>query len=245
MLMNPAMMSTAPANVNHPNPLFRLLVGFSSPPCDPARRMAYFNSDDGIVLKNVQDVFALWMAPLGGGSINPMIQRWVRESLKEERTACVNRIRGVLAEFGLVFGKSPKVLRAALSDVLEDASNELSTTARLVLQRALDHWRELEARPTEECHEPSKAERPLSASETRGLTVRRGSAASFRRISKQAFAAWSMQATAVATAVLTGAAPPLRRSPRPPAIRRAIEPRSWPRSARASRRPPRRGSSFA
>jgi len=69
----------------------------------------------------------------------------VREGLKEERTACVYCIRGVLAEFGLVLGKSPKVLRAALTDVLEDASNELSTTARLALQRAFDHWRELGA----------------------------------------------------------------------------------------------------
>ena len=55
----------------------------------------------------------------------------VREGLKEERTACINQIRGVLTEFGLVFGKSPKVLRAVLADVIEDASNELSTTARL------------------------------------------------------------------------------------------------------------------
>jgi transposase len=68
----------------------------------------------------------------------------VREGLKEERTACINQIRGVLTEFGLVFGKSPKVLRAVLTDVIEDASNELSTTARLVLQRAFDHWRELD-----------------------------------------------------------------------------------------------------
>jgi transposase len=69
----------------------------------------------------------------------------VREGLKEERTACVNRIRGVLAEFGLVFGKSPKVLRAVLAEVIEDAGNELSTTARLALQRAFEHWRELDA----------------------------------------------------------------------------------------------------
>ena len=69
----------------------------------------------------------------------------VREGLKQERTACINQIRGVLTEFGLVFGKSPKVLRAVLTDVTEDASNELSTTARLVLQRAFDHWRELDA----------------------------------------------------------------------------------------------------
>jgi transposase len=68
----------------------------------------------------------------------------VREGLKEERTGCINRIRGVLAEFGLVFAQSPKALRAELSDVIEDASNELSATARLVLQRAYDHWRELD-----------------------------------------------------------------------------------------------------
>ena len=68
----------------------------------------------------------------------------VREGLKEERTACINRIRGVLAEHGLVFGKSPKVLRAELADVIEDASNELTGLARLVVQRAFEHWRELD-----------------------------------------------------------------------------------------------------
>ena len=68
----------------------------------------------------------------------------VREGLKEERTGCINRIRGVLSEFGLVFGKSPKALRAELADVIEDASNELSMTARLVVQRAYDHWQELD-----------------------------------------------------------------------------------------------------
>ena len=68
----------------------------------------------------------------------------VREGLKEERTACINRIRGLLAEFGLVFAQSPKALRAELADVIEDASNELSPMARLVLQRAFDHWRELD-----------------------------------------------------------------------------------------------------
>ena len=68
----------------------------------------------------------------------------IREGFKEERTACINRIRGVLAEFGLVFGKSPKALRAKLADVLEDADNELSGVVRLVLQRAFEHWRELD-----------------------------------------------------------------------------------------------------
>src|SRR5437660_2073106 len=68
----------------------------------------------------------------------------VREGLKEERTGCINRIREVLAEFGLVFGQGPKALRADLADVIEDASNELTPMARVVLQRAFDHWRELD-----------------------------------------------------------------------------------------------------
>jgi transposase len=50
----------------------------------------------------------------------------------------------VLSEAGLVFGKSPKVLRALLAEVLEDAANELSTLARLVLQRSLEHWQQLD-----------------------------------------------------------------------------------------------------
>ena len=32
----------------------------------------------------------------------------LREGFKEERTACINRIRGLLAEFGLVFPKTPR-----------------------------------------------------------------------------------------------------------------------------------------
>ena len=69
----------------------------------------------------------------------------LREGLKEERTACINRIRGLLAEFGLVFAQSPKVLRQNLSCVIEDASNELAGMARLVIERAQSQWAELDA----------------------------------------------------------------------------------------------------
>lgn len=69
----------------------------------------------------------------------------LRESLKEERTACINRIRGLLAEFGVVLPQKPAVLRQQLNDVLEDASNDIAGMARLVLQRAQEHWLELEA----------------------------------------------------------------------------------------------------
>lgn len=69
----------------------------------------------------------------------------LREGLKEERTACTNRIRGILAEFGLVFAQSSKVLRENLSSVIEDANNELAGIARLVIERAQSQWAELDA----------------------------------------------------------------------------------------------------
>ncbi len=64
----------------------------------------------------------------------------LREGFKEERTALINRIRGLLAEFGLTFARSPDVLRAQLAGALEDAGNELPGVARLALQRAHLHW---------------------------------------------------------------------------------------------------------
>ncbi len=75
-----------------------------------------------------------------------MVLHRMREGFKEERTACINRIRGVLAEFDLVFGKSPKVVRAVLADVIEDASNELTGLARMAVQQAYEHWRGLDER---------------------------------------------------------------------------------------------------
>jgi transposase len=69
----------------------------------------------------------------------------LREGFKEERTACINRIRGLLAEFGLVFAQRSAILRQALPAAIEDASNELGGLARLALQRAQQQWEELDA----------------------------------------------------------------------------------------------------
>ena len=68
----------------------------------------------------------------------------LREGYKEERTALINRIRGLLTEFGLVFAQGPDALRLVLAGVLEDASNELPALARLALQRAQLHWIDIE-----------------------------------------------------------------------------------------------------
>jgi transposase len=68
----------------------------------------------------------------------------LREGFKAERVACINRIRGLLAEFGLVFAQNPAVLREAFADVIEDASNELGGLARMALLRAFEQWQELD-----------------------------------------------------------------------------------------------------
>lgn len=68
----------------------------------------------------------------------------LREGFKTERVACINRIRGLLAEFGLVFPQKPEVLRQALPETIEDATNELGGLARMALQRALAQWQELD-----------------------------------------------------------------------------------------------------
>ena len=70
----------------------------------------------------------------------------LREGLKEERTARINRIRGMLAEFGLVASKRPEKLREKLTDMLEDAGDDLCGLARLVVQEAYDHWKDIEER---------------------------------------------------------------------------------------------------
>lgn len=67
-----------------------------------------------------------------------------REGLKEDRTACTNRIRSILAEFGVVLPKSTEALAAKLSQVTEDASNDIAGVARLVLQRAQEQWKQLD-----------------------------------------------------------------------------------------------------
>lgn len=63
----------------------------------------------------------------------------LREGFKEERTACINRIRGLLAEFGVMLQQSPRALRTHLHDILEDTTNDIARTARIALQRALMH----------------------------------------------------------------------------------------------------------
>jgi transposase len=54
----------------------------------------------------------------------------IRQRLIEERTAVVNQVRGLLAEYGIVIGKGINQVRAGLPVILEDGENDLTGFAR-------------------------------------------------------------------------------------------------------------------
>jgi transposase len=57
----------------------------------------------------------------------------IRSELVQQRTAKVNQIRGLLAEYGIVVGRRVDVLRNALPQLLEVAENGLTADFRALL----------------------------------------------------------------------------------------------------------------
>jgi len=53
-----------------------------------------------------------------------------RERIKKERTALVNQVRGLLAEYGVVINTGVAAVRKALPEILEDAENGLTSLTR-------------------------------------------------------------------------------------------------------------------
>lgn len=54
----------------------------------------------------------------------------IRNRLVEERTALINQIRGLLAEYGIIIAQGISHVRKKLPEILEDAENELSHLGR-------------------------------------------------------------------------------------------------------------------
>ncbi|MCP3713326.1 hypothetical protein M3I54_41830 [Paraburkholderia sp. CNPSo 3274] len=61
----------------------------------------------------------------------------MRTGFVEERTALVNRLRGLLAEFGVFLPQGIELLRKHLVDRIEDGDNELTGPARQALLGAM------------------------------------------------------------------------------------------------------------
>ena len=53
-----------------------------------------------------------------------------RERIKKARTALVNQVRGLLAEYGIVINKGVAAVRKGLPELLEDAENGLTMRSR-------------------------------------------------------------------------------------------------------------------
>lgn len=73
----------------------------------------------------------------------------VRQSFVRARTAQANQIRGLLSEFGLIIPQGIGAITARTPELIEDASNELPGAFRLLVQRLLDHLKELDRQANE------------------------------------------------------------------------------------------------
>lgn len=63
----------------------------------------------------------------------------IRELLMKQRSATINQMRGLLAEYGEICSKTPGALKKEVPGILENAENELSFTARNFITRLYDN----------------------------------------------------------------------------------------------------------
>ena len=67
-----------------------------------------------------------------------------RQGFVKARTAQANQIRGLLAEYGIAIPKGIAHIATRVPEVLEDGENELPGSFRLLIQRLVDHLKELD-----------------------------------------------------------------------------------------------------
>lgn len=68
----------------------------------------------------------------------------VRQGFVKTRTAQANQIRGLLAEFGVIIAQGIGNIYIRVPDVIEDAGNEMTGAFRILMQRLLEHLKELD-----------------------------------------------------------------------------------------------------
>jgi transposase len=73
----------------------------------------------------------------------------VRQGFVIARTAQANQIRGLLAEFGIVFAQGLANVRSCAREFIEDANNELPGGFRLLIERLLGHLDQLDRQVNE------------------------------------------------------------------------------------------------
>jgi transposase len=68
----------------------------------------------------------------------------VRQGFVRARTAQANQIRGLLSEFGLVVPQGISHVAQRVPELVEDATNELTGSFRVLIQRLMEHLKELD-----------------------------------------------------------------------------------------------------
>ncbi|CAD6563492.1 IS110 family transposase [Paraburkholderia sabiae] len=68
----------------------------------------------------------------------------VRQGFVKARTAQANQIRGLLSEFGLVVPQGIAHIARRVPALVEDAANDLTGSFRLLIQRLMEHLKELD-----------------------------------------------------------------------------------------------------
>ncbi len=68
----------------------------------------------------------------------------VRQGFVKARTAQANQIRGLLGEFGMIIPQGIANIAKRVPQLIEDASNELTGSFRLLIDRLMDHLKELD-----------------------------------------------------------------------------------------------------
>ena len=86
----------------------------------------------------------------------------VRQSFVKARTAQSNQIRGLLAEFGLIVPVGIAHIAKRVPELIEDATNELTGSFRLLIARLMDHLKELD-RQVDELEAQIKAADDIAA----------------------------------------------------------------------------------
>jgi transposase len=68
----------------------------------------------------------------------------VRQGFVKARTAQANQIRGLLSEFGLVIPQGITYIARRVPELIEDAANDLTGSFRLLVERLMEHLKELD-----------------------------------------------------------------------------------------------------
>jgi transposase len=68
----------------------------------------------------------------------------VRQGFVKARTAQASQIRGLLSEFGLVIPQGITRIARRVPELIEDAPNDLTGSFRLLVERLMEHLKELD-----------------------------------------------------------------------------------------------------